>query len=97
MRDYSDTMQNEQTAQQPNPLDLLGILAEVQKELKAVREDNADMRRTLEAAKNAGHIELDLAQIKHVMTKYFPHDMPDVEPVASPTPKFDQFTGQPLH
>lgn len=96
----SDLANNGTATPPPNPapaFDILALFAEVKERLAKVEADNTDMRGQIEAAKNRGEFELDLAQIKHVMLKYFPHDMPTAEPVPPPIAKFDPYTGAPLN
>lgn len=76
--------------------DILTMLADIHKRLTAIERDNAGVRAELEAAKNRGEVDVNLAQIRHVMDKYFPHDLPAPEVTAPPVARFDQYTGQPL-
>lgn len=76
----------------------MSVLSEIHARLSALEESNEQMRGIVDDAIKSGHLDADLsAKVAHVMTKYFPHDNPETEVVAPPSPKFDAFTGQPLN
>lgn len=78
------------------PFGGLDAFAEIHARLTKIEREHAAMKEQLQAAKDAGDVDFDKAQIVHVMRKYFPHDMPPPAEVVPPRPKFDPFTGEAL-
>lgn len=81
----------------PSNNDPLGILRNMANRLDKLEAENADIRKQLAEARERQGVDLDFAKVNHVMQKFFPHDSPEAEPEAAPVPKFDQYTGEPLH